>query len=190
MRFQGSSWLGYNSLSLKTGSRGFSSTTIIYVLRSYHHTILDISWCIDILSLKVGTEEPKISCTKCPPGYYSKVVGASNCTACSYFEYQSKEGGNECFLLVHLFGVVMITGVQMLLLCKNVLWFDENYTSLEYGVMQEAWKCNVKLVDRHATDYSVWLALPYCKLLYRKWYTHHGCILHYSYIGEVEIPFI
>lgn len=87
---------------------------------------------------QVGTEEPNISCTKCPPGYYSKVVGASNCTACSYFEYQSKEGGNECFLLVHLFGVVMITGVQMLLLCKNVLWFDENYTSLEYGVMQEA----------------------------------------------------
>ena len=148
MRFQGYSWLGYNSLSLKTVSRGFSSTTIIYVLRSYHHTILDISQCIDILSLKVGTEEPNISCTKCPPGYYSKLGGAFNCTPCSYFEYQSKEGGKK---------------VCCLFICLALSWLQAfrcfSYVKMCYGSMRTIliWSTgsckrheNAKLAERQA----------------------------------------
>ncbi|XP_068687640.1 endosome/lysosome-associated apoptosis and autophagy regulator family member 2-like isoform X1 [Montipora foliosa] len=44
----------------------------------------------------VGTDESNARCTKCPPGHYSNVARASNCTPCSYFEYQSKKGQQQC----------------------------------------------------------------------------------------------
>ncbi|XP_068752673.1 uncharacterized protein [Montipora capricornis] len=46
--------------------------------------------------MNVGTDESNARCTKCPPGHYSNVARASNCTPCSYFEYQSKKGQQQC----------------------------------------------------------------------------------------------
>lgn len=187
-RFQGCSWLGYNSLSLKTGGRGFSSTTIIYVLPSSHHTILDKSQCIDILFLKVGTEEPNLSCTKCPPGYYSKIGGAFNCTACSYFEYQSKEGRKKvCCLFVSLaLSLLQVFRHVSYVKCTTMVgWELYSFEVLGHlrGMKMLSWLTGM-------LQSSVWLKLPCYELLYLKWYIHHECIIHYSYIGEVEIPFI
>ena len=33
-----------------------------------------------------------MKCKPCPPGYFSNQEGASQCTACSYFQFQAKEG--------------------------------------------------------------------------------------------------
>ncbi|KAK2552323.1 Endosome/lysosome-associated apoptosis and autophagy regulator family member 2 [Acropora cervicornis] len=91
-----------------SGSR-FQWTTLTYNLKPGTHTLKWVyhkscySYAVSFVDKAfirsitlVGTEEPNISCTKCPPGYYSKIGGASNCTACSYFEYQSKEGQQQC----------------------------------------------------------------------------------------------
>ena len=33
-----------------------------------------------------------MKCKPCPPGYFGNQTGASQCTACSYFQFQAKEG--------------------------------------------------------------------------------------------------
>ncbi|KAK3697538.1 hypothetical protein QZH41_019779, partial [Actinostola sp. cb2023] len=44
----------------------------------------------------VGTLEPQTKCKPCPPGTYSITFGASECTKCDYFKYQSNPGAQSC----------------------------------------------------------------------------------------------
>ena len=43
-----------------------------------------------------------MKCKPCPPGYFSNQEGASECTACSYFQFQAKKGWYIIYHIIDL----------------------------------------------------------------------------------------
>ena len=51
-----------------------------------------------------------MKCKPCPPGYFSNQEGASQCTACSYFQFQAKEGWCIIYHIIDLCAQALLGG--------------------------------------------------------------------------------